>query len=130
MPAGMAPGSSQSFKNNRGQMVRSYGPCIHVDQTIWRKRFFLSESQVGCPLETDGLQLVILRSCFGCLGLQGDSGMTGSLQAYRPERKLWHSATIAAFKARKPGFRPQHYSILLNDLGQVICISLTSFPLC
>ena len=39
MPAGVTPGSGQSYKDNGGQMARHYGPCIYVDQSLERTCF-------------------------------------------------------------------------------------------
>lgn len=47
----------------------AHHPC--GSNNLEKTFFFFSESQVGCTLETDGLQLLILRSCFGCLGPWG-----------------------------------------------------------
>lgn len=55
MPAGVAPGSGQSYKDNGGQMVRPRGPCIWIKQFVENFFFFLGISS-RMPLETGGLQ--------------------------------------------------------------------------
>lgn len=128
MPAGMTPGSGQSYKDNGGQMVRPYGSCIHVDQMIWRKHFFLlrissrllfrdrwvaiSHPQILCwrpgPLRVTaewGLRIPL-----GTLSRRGSCGIVPPSLRSKPEN-LASNLSAATF--------------YLNDVGQGICISLT-----
>ena len=127
IPAGMAPGSGQSYEDNGGQMVRPYGPCIHVDQTIGRKYlFFLLRTSSRMPLETGPLQLVSLRSSAGCVGLWGMDKSRGSLWAPCPEEETVELCHRPCIQSQKTWFQTSALATYSwKDLEQVTWVSLT-----